>query len=70
MLFAPDRVTHRPLRLWREGGRRRTFSTNDVALQINGVTISADLNDRATRRMIEHAVIVATGGTDVELANR
>lgn len=44
--------------------------TNDVELQINGVPISADLNDRATRRMIEHAAIVATGGTDVELANR
>lgn len=44
--------------------------TNDVALQINGVPISTDLNDRATRRMIEHAAIVATGGSDVELANR
>ncbi|WP_156419757.1 MULTISPECIES: DUF7662 domain-containing protein [unclassified Sphingopyxis] len=44
--------------------------TNDVAVQINGVPISTDLNDRATRRMIEHAAIVATGGIDVELANR
>ena len=43
---------------------------SDVALAINGLPISADLNDKATRRMLEHAAIVATGGTEVELANR
>ena len=42
----------------------------DVALAINGLPISADLNDKATRRMLEHAAIVATGGSEVELANR
>lgn len=42
----------------------------DVALVINGLPVSADLNDKATRRMLEHAALVATGGTEVELANR
>lgn len=41
-----------------------------VALTINGAGISPNLADKATRRMIEHAAIVATGGTDVELANK
>lgn len=44
--------------------------TDGVALTINGAEISPDLADKATRRMIEHAAIVATGGTDVELANK
>ena len=44
--------------------------TDGVALTINGAAISPDLADKATRRMIEHAAIVATGGTDVELANK
>ncbi len=44
--------------------------TSDVALQINGIPILVDLNDKATRRMIEHAAIVATGGIEVEIANR
>ena len=44
--------------------------TDGVALTINGSGISPNLADKATRRMIEHAAIVATGGTDVELANK
>lgn len=36
--------------------------TDGVALTINGAAISPDLADKATRRMIEHAAIVATGG--------
>lgn len=44
--------------------------TDGVTLTINGAEISPDLADKATRRMIEHAAIVATGGTDVELANK
>jgi hypothetical protein len=44
--------------------------TEDVKLSINGVQVSVDLTDKAMRRMIEHAAIVATGGTDIEIANR
>jgi len=44
--------------------------TDGVALTINGAEISPDLADKATRWMIEHAAIVATGGTNVELANK
>ena len=41
----------------------------DVELVINGLPMPVDLSMKATRRMIEHAAIVATGGTDIELAN-
>lgn len=44
--------------------------TEGVKLTINGVQVSVDLTDKAMRRMIEHAAIVATGGTDIEIANR
>lgn len=44
--------------------------TEDVKLSINGVQVSVDLTGKAMRRMIEHAAIVATGGTDIEIANR
>lgn len=44
--------------------------TDGVTLTINGAEISPDLADKAARRMIEHAAIVATGGMDVELANK
>lgn len=42
----------------------------DIGLKIGGVTIEADLSDKAVRRMIEHAAIVAHGGIDVEMLNR
>lgn len=44
--------------------------TEGVKLTINGVQVSVDVTDKAMRRMIEHAAIVATGGTDIEIANR
>ena len=44
--------------------------TEGVKLTINGCQVSVDLTDKAMRRMIEHAAIVATGGTDIEIANR
>ena len=40
-----------------------------VELAINGLPMIVDLHAKATRRMIEHAAIVATGGSDIELAN-
>ena len=43
---------------------------DDIELRINGEVRSVDLTNKATRRMIEHSAIVATGGTDVEIANR
>ena len=43
--------------------------TNGVTLEINEALVAADLKNKATRRMIEHAAIVATGGSDIELAN-
>ena len=44
--------------------------TEGVKLAINGIQVPVDLTDKAMRRMIEHAAIVATGGTDIEIANR
>ena len=44
--------------------------TDGVALTINSAGIIPNLSDEATRRMSEHAAIVATGGTDVELVNK
>jgi hypothetical protein len=41
-----------------------------VELVINGAPMAVDLASKETRRMIEHAAIVACGGTDIELANR
>ncbi len=43
--------------------------TSDVTLEINGSVVAAEMSNKATRRMIEHAAIVATGGSDIELAN-
>jgi hypothetical protein len=42
----------------------------DIGLSIGGVTVDADLADKAVRRMIEQAAIVAHGGIDVEMLNR
>lgn len=42
----------------------------DIGLSIAGVTVTADLADKAVRRMIEQAAIVAHGGIDVEMLNR
>lgn len=41
-----------------------------VKLCVNGAPVSADLTDKAVRRMIEHAAIVSTDGSDIEIANR
>ena len=41
-----------------------------VDLRIDGVAVTVDLRDKAMRRMIEQAAIVACGGIDAELANR
>lgn len=41
----------------------------NMGLSIGGVSIDADLTDKAVRRMIEHAAIVAHGGIDVEMLN-
>lgn len=41
-----------------------------VDLHIDSVTVTVDLRDKAMRRMIEQAAIVACGGIDAELANR
>jgi len=43
---------------------------DSVELKINDVSVSADLTKKATRCMIEHAAIVATGGIDIEIANK
>ena len=43
---------------------------DDVGLMINGALIKADLADKAVRRMLEHAAIVAHGGIDVEMLNQ
>ncbi len=43
---------------------------DDIALSIGGALVEADLTDKAVRRMIEHAAIVAHGGIDVEMLNR
>lgn len=42
----------------------------DIGLNIGGVAMDADLADKAVRRMIEQAAIVAHGGIDVEMLNR
>jgi hypothetical protein len=47
----------------------------DIAYQNLGLTVGrnlveADLTDKAVRRMMEHAAIVAHGGIDVEMLNR
>ncbi|MBV2147703.1 hypothetical protein KRZ98_05305 [Sphingobium sp. AS12] len=42
----------------------------DIGLTIGGVLVEADLADKAVRRMIEQAAIVAHGGIDVEMLNR
>lgn len=42
----------------------------NIGLTIGGVSVDADLTDKAVRRMIEHAAIVAHGGIDVEMLNR
>ncbi|GGN51203.1 hypothetical protein GCM10011349_23540 [Novosphingobium indicum] len=43
---------------------------DDIELKINGKVRSVALTHKATRRMIEHSAIVATGGTDIEIANK
>lgn len=42
----------------------------DIGLSIGGVLIAANLDDKAVRRMMEQAAIVAHGGIDVEMLNR
>lgn len=42
----------------------------NIGLNVGGVSIDADLSDKAVRRMIEQAAIVAHGGIDVEMLNR
>jgi hypothetical protein len=42
----------------------------DISMTVNGAEASPNLRDRAVRRMVENAALVASGGTDVELANR
>ena len=41
-----------------------------VVLMIGGENIDANLSDKATRRLIENAALVAEGGTDVSTLNR
>jgi len=40
-----------------------------LKVKIDGKDVSMDLNDKALRRMIEHAAIVASAGTAVEIVN-
>jgi len=42
----------------------------NIGLSVGGVSVDADLSDKAVRRMIEQAAIVAHGGIDVEMLNR
>jgi hypothetical protein len=42
----------------------------NIGLSVDGTPIEADLSNKAVRRMIEHAAIVAHGGIDVEMMNR
>lgn len=60
------------LKEWLEAGATIAVDiiTHGVELSINGASTSVDLSDKAVRRMIEHAAIVAAGGTDIEIANR
>ena len=44
--------------------------TDGISLGINGTVLSVDLADKAARRMIEHTAIVASGGEDIDIANR
>lgn len=44
--------------------------TEGVKLKINNASTSADLHNKAVRRMIEHAAIVASGGSEIEIVNR
>ena len=43
---------------------------DSVILTVSGKEISADLNDKATRRLIENAVLVAESGTEIDTLNR
>ncbi|WP_288806160.1 hypothetical protein [uncultured Novosphingobium sp.] len=43
---------------------------DNIGLSVGGKIVAADLADKAVRRMIEQAAIVAHGGVDVEMLNR
>lgn len=52
------------------GAAALDIAYEDIGLNIGGEFIEADLANKAVRRMVEHAAIVAHGGTDVEILNR
>lgn len=56
--------------LARGGAIAVDIAYQDIGLSIGGVIMEADLADKAVRRMIEQAAIVAHGGIDVEMLNR
>lgn len=41
-----------------------------VTLIISDTEIKAELGDKATRRLLENAALVAEGGTDIDTLNR
>lgn len=53
------------------GGRAEVdIIEDDVRLVIDDLDRAADLHEKAVRRLLEHAALVAEGGTDVQSLNR
>lgn len=52
------------------GGAEVDIIVDGVVLMISGEKVDADLSDKATRRLLENAALVAEGGTEIELLNR
>jgi hypothetical protein len=46
------------------------ISTGEIALLIGDAPVQANLHDKVTRRLLEHAALVAEGGAAVESLNR